>query len=247
MGGDQCWHWAHGSWLSAWNWVSTKDKSGRYDVLLKSDPGVSLVAQWWRIRLPVQETRVRSLVLEDPTCHRATKPVSHFYWACALEPMSCNDWAHLLQRLKPGHLQKVILQVQNLWGFSLPPEFSLGTVVTRWQAWESQSIWYVRGGSWESLNKFSNLRNPGPWPQNLWGKDPDARICVTQCLKTDALYRSLVLSCLWWEGKSTFPTPGMAESGALVSCVSVESIKAVDLERQVYWSLSSPYHLPWNA
>ena len=140
----------------------------------------------------------------------------------------------------------MILQVQNLCGFSLPPEFSLGTVVTKWQAWESQSIWCVGGGSWESLKKFSNLRNPGPWPQNLWGKDPDARMCVTQCLKTGALHRSLVLSCLWWEGKSTFLTPGMAESGALVSCVSVESIKAVGLERRVYWSLSSPYHLPWN-
>ena len=41
----------------------------------------SLVAKWLRIRLPMQGTRVRSLVWEDPTCHRATKPVSHKYWA----------------------------------------------------------------------------------------------------------------------------------------------------------------------
>ena len=33
----------------------------------------SLVAQWLRICLPMQGTRVRSLVQEDPTCHRATK------------------------------------------------------------------------------------------------------------------------------------------------------------------------------
>ena len=26
-------------------------------------------------------------------CHRATKPVCHKYWACALEPRSHNDWA----------------------------------------------------------------------------------------------------------------------------------------------------------
>ena len=39
----------------------------------------SLVAQWLRILLPVPGTRVRALVREDPTCHRATKPVSHNY------------------------------------------------------------------------------------------------------------------------------------------------------------------------
>ena len=37
--------------------------------------GTSLVAQWLRICLPTQETWVRSLVREDPTCRRATKPV----------------------------------------------------------------------------------------------------------------------------------------------------------------------------
>ena len=39
----------------------------------------SLVVQWLRIRLPMQGTRVRALVREDPTCHRATKPVHHNY------------------------------------------------------------------------------------------------------------------------------------------------------------------------
>ena len=39
--------------------------------------GASLVAQWLRICLPMQGTRVRALVWEDPTCRRATKPVSH--------------------------------------------------------------------------------------------------------------------------------------------------------------------------
>ena len=45
----------------------------------------SLVAQWLRICLPMQGTRVRALVWEDPTCRGATKPVSHNYWACASE------------------------------------------------------------------------------------------------------------------------------------------------------------------
>ena len=38
-----------------------------------------LVAQWLRIRLPMQETRVRALVREDPTCRGATKSVRHNY------------------------------------------------------------------------------------------------------------------------------------------------------------------------
>ncbi|KAJ8785661.1 hypothetical protein J1605_007258 [Eschrichtius robustus] len=41
----------------------------------------SLVAQWLRIRLPMQGTRVRVLVREDPTCRGATKPVRHNYRA----------------------------------------------------------------------------------------------------------------------------------------------------------------------
>ena len=57
---------------------------------IKSTCGTSLVAQWLRLRLPMQGTQVRSLVQEDPTCCGATKPVHHNYWACTLEPMSHN-------------------------------------------------------------------------------------------------------------------------------------------------------------
>ena len=39
--------------------------------------GASLVAQWLRICLLMQGTRVRALVWEDPTCHGAAGPMSH--------------------------------------------------------------------------------------------------------------------------------------------------------------------------
>ena len=45
----------------------------------KMKGGNSLMAQWLRIRLPVQGTRVQSLIQEDPTCRGATKPVRHNY------------------------------------------------------------------------------------------------------------------------------------------------------------------------
>ena len=66
------------------------------------------IMQWLRIRLPVQATRVRSLVREDPTCRGATKPVRHNYWACTLEPASHNYWARVLQLLKPTCLEPVL-------------------------------------------------------------------------------------------------------------------------------------------
>ena len=45
----------------------------------KQTYGASLVAQWLRIRLSTQGTRVRALVREDPTCRGAAKPVRHNY------------------------------------------------------------------------------------------------------------------------------------------------------------------------
>ena len=39
----------------------------------------SLVAQWLRICLLMQGTRVRALVWEDPACRGAAGPVSHNY------------------------------------------------------------------------------------------------------------------------------------------------------------------------
>ena len=47
--------------------------------LFKYMSGASLVAQWLRVCLPMQGTRVRALVWEDPTCRGATGPVSHNY------------------------------------------------------------------------------------------------------------------------------------------------------------------------
>ena len=50
-------------------YISQFQKNGR----------ASLMAQWLRICLLVQGTRVRALVWEDPACRGATKPVSHDY------------------------------------------------------------------------------------------------------------------------------------------------------------------------
>ena len=63
-------------------------------LLKKLKVGVSLLVQWRWICLPMQETWFQSLIQEDPTGCRATKPMCHKYWACAPEPTSCDYWAH---------------------------------------------------------------------------------------------------------------------------------------------------------
>ena len=93
-----------------------------------------MVVQWLRICLPLQGTRVQSLVREDPTCCGATKPMRHNYWARALEPASHNYWACALepgshdywspcatttetrvpQLLKPMHLESVLRNKRSL-------------------------------------------------------------------------------------------------------------------------------------
>ena len=49
----------------------------RIAIIKKVYNRASLVAQWLRICLLMQGTRVRALVWEDPTCHGAAGPVSH--------------------------------------------------------------------------------------------------------------------------------------------------------------------------
>ena len=79
-----------------------------FKMLKINDLWASLVVQWLTIRLPMQGTRVRSLVQEDPTCCGATKPTCHNYWACALEPVSHNFWACVPQLLKPARLEPML-------------------------------------------------------------------------------------------------------------------------------------------
>ena len=62
--------------------IHTKDLStlGHSKCSIKYTPlGACLVAQWLRIRLPMQGTQVRALAREDPTCHGGAKPVRHNY------------------------------------------------------------------------------------------------------------------------------------------------------------------------
>ena len=56
--------------------------------LSKSFPGDSPVKN-----PPANAGDMGQIPNQDPTCHVATKPVRHNYWACALEPENCNYWS----------------------------------------------------------------------------------------------------------------------------------------------------------
>ena len=64
---------------------------------IKKEGRASLVAQWWRICQPMQETWVWSLVWEDPTCLGVAKPMHHSCWPVLRAPEP--------QLLKPANLQ----------------------------------------------------------------------------------------------------------------------------------------------
>ena len=93
------------------------------------------MVQWIGIHLPIQGTWVWSLVWKDSTCHGATKPMHHHYWAHAVEPASSYCWSqctwslcsatgeatavrspHTVRKRKPHLLQlrKACVQQQRL-------------------------------------------------------------------------------------------------------------------------------------
>ena len=59
----------------------------------------SLVVLWLRIHLPMQETRVQSLIWEDPTCSGATKPCTT---TAAQAPRACasNQSSHHSEKFR---------------------------------------------------------------------------------------------------------------------------------------------------
>ena len=73
------------SWVGSFSRTNAKAAQQTPNFFLFFNPNseiifrASLVAQWLRICLPMQGTRVRALVWEDPTCRGATRPVSHNY------------------------------------------------------------------------------------------------------------------------------------------------------------------------
>ena len=71
----------------------------------------------------MQEAWVWFLILEDPTCHGAAKPMCHNCWVCAPEPGSHSYWAQVLHLLKPAHPRARALQQEKL---------------PRWDAWAPQ-------------------------------------------------------------------------------------------------------------
>ena len=81
------------------NWV-TNTSTSTVNGLFRA----SLVAQWQIVCLSLQDTWVWLLAQEDSMWQGATKPIYHNYWACAIEPGSCNKRSP--HNEKPAQLEK---------------------------------------------------------------------------------------------------------------------------------------------
>jgi len=82
-----------------------------------------LLVQWLRIHFPMQGTRAWSLV-EDSTCHGATKPICHNYWARVLEITSHKIWS-------PSTLEPVLCNKSSVQLLSCDQLFATPWTVTR--------------------------------------------------------------------------------------------------------------------
>ena len=79
----------------------------------KKEGRASLVAQWWRIRQPMQETWAWSLVWEDPTCPGAAELCVTAAELCSRAPEP--------QLLKPANLQlRLTAEKPQQWGACVP-------------------------------------------------------------------------------------------------------------------------------
>ena len=108
---------AHSS-IPAWEISWTEEPRGlqsmrwqraRHNLVTKQQQAFTIARQYLGaslsgsvvVRLPMKETQIQTLIKEDPICCRATKPMCHNYWACALEPKSWNHWRPCTLELVP--------------------------------------------------------------------------------------------------------------------------------------------------
>ena len=77
----------------------------KYHIVMGTSKRKAEGLPWWSsgwVHLPVQETRVQSLIQEDPMCCRSAKPVLHSHWTLVLqlpkptrlEPVLCDKSSH---------------------------------------------------------------------------------------------------------------------------------------------------------
>ena len=109
--------------------------------------GLSLVTQWWRIHLPMQETWIGSLSRENPACHGATKSMRRNSWSlCTYSLCPATGEARepqLESSLHSMQLEKKAAQQQR------PKESESESCV--WLSvtpWTIQSMEFSRPGYW---------------------------------------------------------------------------------------------------
>ena len=84
------------NWATELNWNPWRREDNSRTLLHSSIKDIyraSLVVQWLKIHLALQESQMGSVVRDDPTHFGAIKSGGPNHWACALEPVSPNYWS----------------------------------------------------------------------------------------------------------------------------------------------------------
>ena len=133
-------------------------------LLRNSKAQTFLVAQWIRMCLPMQGTRVQSVLWEDSTSWGATKPMHHNHWAHALEHASLNYWACKLQRLKPMHLESAFRNKRSHRREARTPQLerSPRSLVSRLVSLQLEKAWAQQWRPSSAQTKQSNKQKESP-------------------------------------------------------------------------------------
>ena len=141
-----------------------------------------MVAQWLRICLPMQRIRVWSMAQEDPTCHGATNPVHHNYWACAPRARASQQekppqWEARASQRRPNTAKKNLKKKTNSKGFY----YFLDLVRICWCVSGSgpQHFWHQGPVLWQTIFPHMGERGWFRW----WGAEEAllTRLPLTSC------------------------------------------------------------------
>lgn len=137
---------SHCCWGDNWEWMSNPTRAHAWKMrtnrsLKLGEHKASLGAQWIRIQLSMQETRVQSKVWKDPTRRGATEPVH-----CSPRASSAEPKRHNLGSL--GTLKPVLSTERS-------PQWK----ACRWQLESSPHSLQLEGPTQPKINKYIYFRN----------------------------------------------------------------------------------------
>ena len=145
------------------------------------------MVQCVRTHLPMQGTRVQSPGQKDPTCHRATRPVCHNYWACVLQLLEPTCQEPVLHDKRSHHSDKAHAPQLESSPQPLQPE-------------KAQHSQWLNKKTHQLYENVSYLSDVSSWLNSGFGTSLAVQWYVSSCTVPPFFswdFGSSVLSLLW--------------------------------------------------